>query len=52
MYDADGIVRGSATVSSGVSVSIDLDIYNPFGILYVSVQSIGKTESERTEKHF
>lgn len=52
VYDGDGIVRGSATVSSGSFVSFNLDIYAPYGILYVSVQSIGKTESARTEKHF
>lgn len=52
VYDAHSIIRGSATVLSGTSVSFNLDIYNSFGILYVSTQSIGKTESTRTEKHF
>lgn len=52
VYDGDDILRGSATVSLGTSVSFDLDIYAPYGILYVTVQSIGETESEPTTKHF
>lgn len=52
VYDGDGIEVGSATVSSGTFVSFDLNGYAPYGIYYVTAQSIGETESERTEKHF
>lgn len=48
VYDGDDIEVGSATVLSGTSVSFDLNRYAPVGMYYVTVQSIGETESDRT----
>lgn len=51
VYDGNGDFRGSATVSSGSSVSFNLDIFARWGFLFVTVESIGKTESESTQRN-
>lgn len=52
VYNASGTPLGSMAVTSGTSVIVTLDgIYAYPGTVYVTVQSVGKTESEGTERN-
>lgn len=52
VYDANRILRGTGTVPLGeTEVYFDLDTYAYYGFFFFTVQSSGKTESERTQKN-